>query len=679
MTRATGFQPAMKQDGNLSFPLGIRMNFRNGVHIDFPADRRELHLRITSLGNGQSIVDETLKRQEYRPISFSSRQTYRIPWEVEVRQKGQRIFLYRMDLTGKDVCVNLLPGALGDQIAWLQAALTLKRETNCRLHILLRPEHAQIFESAHPDVTFVTMETFRPEDYYAIYPVGVWGYGNFDHNPTDFQEDNLIVHACNILGVPINQEPPKLAESTKDCKAEFGSYVCIATRASKKMKQWNHPGAWEKIVDYLKGLGYRVFCIDADADAMPPNAENATGLLPLRERIDLLSGAEFFIGGTSGLAWIAWACKIPVALISGCTESWVEFITPYRIIDRSVCHACHNWGDMRFDDFDKCVAEKDYECTKAITPERVMQVIERIPAVKDRIKTDTKDFEISILLATNPKDKNATWNAIQNARAQTYRNFELLLCDDNPESKLKKLAQDDNRIKILKRNGPQIHTLLQNASKPYVTCIDVSYNIKPDFIQNAAEILANYPCQILELPFTEMLSDRRRMLNTNADNVRNGDNLLELLYEPTRGSYNWTLAAKIFQRNVLAGGIDDATQLNERTLLVNAFANASSYRFAACQEPVLEKPPASYNEEPPKNLDEFKKLCQEKHDFLNASREILRKHKISQEQQDEFARFFAIRPVEQALESCPPKAKEKATEIARKLLDLFPRNASEKT
>ena len=51
-------------------------------------------------------------------------------------------------------------------------------------------------------------------------------------------------------------------------------------------------------------------------------------------------------------------------------------------------------------------AEKDYECTKATTPERVSEVIERIPAVKDRIKTDTKDFEISILLATNPKDKN---------------------------------------------------------------------------------------------------------------------------------------------------------------------------------------------------------------------------------------------------------------------------------
>ena len=120
----------------------------------------------------------------------------------------------------------------------------------------------------------------------------------------------------------------------------------------------------------------------------PEGAEDFTGDIPLQERINLIKDADFFIGLSSGLSWLAWCCKVPVVMISGFTHPTNEFETPYRVINYHTCHSC--WNDMRLDfdhfDFLWCPRHKGtdrhFECTKLISAEQVITTIKKIPTFK---------------------------------------------------------------------------------------------------------------------------------------------------------------------------------------------------------------------------------------------------------------------------------------------------------
>lgn len=169
-------------------------------------------------------------------------------------------------------------------------------------------------------------------------------------------------------------------------------YVCIATKASAQAKFWNNGYGWEQVVKYLKDMGYRVLCIDKEPvvgqgfiwNRMPNGAEDFTGNLPLQERVALLEHADFFIGLSSGLSWLAWCCKIPVVLISGFTLPICEFYTPYRVFNSHGCTGCWDATDCNFDHYDFLWCprfkgtDRQYECTRLITGKQVIGHIKRL-------------------------------------------------------------------------------------------------------------------------------------------------------------------------------------------------------------------------------------------------------------------------------------------------------------
>ncbi len=128
-------------------------------------------------------------------------------------------------------------------------------------------------------------------------------------------------------------------------------YVCIAVQSSTQSKSWNNPHGWRDVVRFLKALGFRVVCIDQRPvhgsglvwTHIPHGVDDQTGDRPLTERARWLRHAEFFVGLSSGLSWLAWAAGTPVVLISGFTDAFNEFTTPYRVINRDVCNSC--WND----------------------------------------------------------------------------------------------------------------------------------------------------------------------------------------------------------------------------------------------------------------------------------------------------------------------------------------------
>jgi hypothetical protein len=196
--------------------------------------------------------------------------------------------------------------------------------------------------------------------------------------------------AGHILGVDPKEEPPRLALSVS--RRIAGPYVCIATKSSCQAKFWNNGHGWNMVVGHLKSLGYRVLAIDREAtvglgftwNQIPHEAEDFTGNLPLAERIALLRHADFFIGLGSGLSWLAWACKIPVILISGFSLPNCEFETPYRVYSAHGCKGCWDDTAVNFDhrDFLWCPrhkgTERQYECTRLITGQQVIGHIDRL-------------------------------------------------------------------------------------------------------------------------------------------------------------------------------------------------------------------------------------------------------------------------------------------------------------
>jgi autotransporter strand-loop-strand O-heptosyltransferase len=158
---------------------------------------------------------------------------------------------------------------------------------------------------------------------------------------------------------------------------------------------WNNPEGWRQVVAHLRARGYRVVCIDQKPvhgtglmwTHIPNGAEDETGDRPLAERARWLLHADLFVGLSSGLAWLAWACGTPVVMISGFTHPTNEFATPYRVVNWHACNSCWNDPKLRFDhkDFLWCPrhagTERHFECTRLITGEAVVRTIGRVPGL----------------------------------------------------------------------------------------------------------------------------------------------------------------------------------------------------------------------------------------------------------------------------------------------------------
>jgi autotransporter strand-loop-strand O-heptosyltransferase len=292
----------------------------------------------------------------------------------------------------RDVLIQFPVGTLGDTLGWFPYAVKFKESHRCRLTCAMSEKLIPLFRDAYPDISFVTHELVNPEIYYATYSMGLF-FDDKDcvRQPSDFRHVGLHRTAGYILGVDPTEVPPRIALTDRSPPIEE-PYVCIAVQSTTQAKCWNNPVGWREIVRYLKDSGYRVICIDQKPtngqglvwNHIPNGAEDQTGDRPLLERARWLAHADFFVGLSSGLSWLAWAVGTPVVMISGFTHPTNEFATPYRVINYHACNSCWNDVRVRFDhkDFMWCPRHKDtsrqFECTRLITVEHVKALLKKI-------------------------------------------------------------------------------------------------------------------------------------------------------------------------------------------------------------------------------------------------------------------------------------------------------------
>lgn len=368
---------------------GIRFDFNDGLRVKFPKGSKSYHIRFVDLDT-KSCVYDTITPEGGDCIAASHKKYFiRFRLVISRVEDDKLLFMHDFDAKGKDVVVRFPVHTLGDTIAWFSYVERFQRKLDCKLVCVVSPWFAEIVKKQYPQIRFVSKEEAAEIQSYANYNIGLYELGNVTHQPVDHRYVGLHRVAAHIFGVDDTDEPPRFDLSAKRKIEE--KYVCIGIQSTSLAKYWNNPEGWDRVVAYLKEKGYRVLCIDKDRIGgkagtfirKPEAAEDFTGDKPLQERIDLLKDAEFFIGLSSGLSWLAWGCRIPVILISGFTNPINEFRTPYRVINYNACNSCWNeFKDFNLADFWHCPrlegTDRRFECTAMITPEQVIEMIDNL-------------------------------------------------------------------------------------------------------------------------------------------------------------------------------------------------------------------------------------------------------------------------------------------------------------
>jgi autotransporter strand-loop-strand O-heptosyltransferase len=370
-------------------PQGIRFDFNAGCRLHLPA-RSDSPWKVTL---ADAETGASLLAAETAGGLVQGDVSYFVRYLVRVEADGACVFEHEFCCRDKHVLIDMSIAALGDAIAWLPCAARFQQLHGCRLTCILPGYIIPLFRGAYPAIRFIEPESANVQPCYATYRLAIyWGDDAARHQPTDYRLAGLQNAAACILGVDTRDTAPRIDMPDAGRPLEE-KYACIAVQSTAQCKLWNNPSGWGDVVRFLASHGYRVVCIDKYREfgagtawnRIPDGVDDQTGDRPLLERARWLKHAEFFVGLSSGLSWLAWAVGTPVVLISGFSHPLSEFFTPYRVVNFHACNSCWNDTRVRFDpgDYFWCPrhanTQRQFECTRSIGAVQVERAIRAIP------------------------------------------------------------------------------------------------------------------------------------------------------------------------------------------------------------------------------------------------------------------------------------------------------------
>lgn len=373
--------------------FGIRYDFNFGIRFYLPKGKGKWRARMFDLDTQIWIY-----ALEGEDLHVASKKRHFIRARIEFEQEGKLVWSHDYDAKGKIVAVIFPAGTVGDTLGWFPYAYRFGQKHQAKLHVVMSKHMKELMAPVYPDVVFHERDDFDKNEelkksLYATYYLGLFFHDKENiWQPSDFRLVGLHRTAGHILGVDPTEEPPKILIEKEDERPIEEPYVVIAAQASSACKLWNNPVGWIETVAYLKSIGYRVICIDLNPvignisswNAIPHGVEDETGSRPLSERARWIKHADFFVGLSSGLSWLAWAVGTPIVMISGFTHPSNEFANPYRVFSTYGCNSC--WHDVahpfKHDDYLFCPHHKGtprhFECTRSISSGYVIETIKRL-------------------------------------------------------------------------------------------------------------------------------------------------------------------------------------------------------------------------------------------------------------------------------------------------------------
>jgi len=365
----------------------IYVSFVDGATCEIIGNKKSNYLvKFYDSKNNNLLHESHISNSMWTKCNHS----YYLDYRIEVWENEKLIFEETINLKDQRVYIPIESKALGDTLAWIPYCEEFRKKHDCKL--IVSCWNRDIFESEYHEIEFIDAGVSVP-NIKALYRIG-WYYnedGSFNkmRHKHDFKDYPLQRTSSDILGIDFTEIMPKLDPNIPAMKWDR-KYVCIAPHASSSSKYWHNSEGWKTLINELISRGYDVINISQESaldewhnsklpEGTLDGVINVNNNYSLRERIEQIKGAEFFVGLGSGLSWLAWSCKIPVVLISGFSKKYTEFENSYRILNENVCHGCFNEFRLDAGNWNWCpkceFTDRQFECTKHITPNQVLQII----------------------------------------------------------------------------------------------------------------------------------------------------------------------------------------------------------------------------------------------------------------------------------------------------------------
>jgi autotransporter strand-loop-strand O-heptosyltransferase len=340
---------------------------------------------------GNTVYSDELEPNHYIRCS---RKWY-TDWTLRVSRDGKELFSHTINLMGKPVYIAFDSSSLGDTLAWIPYVEEFRKKHNCIVYC--STWWNKLFQNSYPLIRFVQPGT-TINGLYAMYTLYYSMPYNPAHNPINPVTIPLQRVASDILGLEFREIRPIIDVPETEITDK---YVCFSMHSTAQCKYWNNPQGWQQVVNYLNTLGYKVINISKEksnymGNRHPKNTINHTGdKYNIEHRVKELLGASMYIGVSSGLAWLAWSLGIPTVLISGCTKPFNEPKNGiYRVHNTNVCNGCMNDASQLFDkgNWKWCPHNKNFECTRKISGDVVIQAINQIINLQEQSKWNNENM-----------------------------------------------------------------------------------------------------------------------------------------------------------------------------------------------------------------------------------------------------------------------------------------------
>ena len=364
----------------------ILISFTNGAKCEIKGSlNKKYHVKFYNDITNKLIHEDIITNNMWTAPNYKSF----LKWRIEVWVDGKKDFNHILDLKDKKVYITFNSKSIGDTIAWFPYVEEFRKKHKCE--VICSTFHNDWFKSKYPNIEFISIGS-KPSLIHASYKIG-WFYKNccFDtsYHLIDFKHQPLQKSASDILGLEYKELTPKIKDLPFSSIKE--KYVTLAIQSTAQSKYWNYKEGWQQVVNFLSKQGYKVILVDKHKNFGTRNFMNSApnGVIdytykPLDEIFSTIQSAQFHIGVSSGLSWVAWALNTHVVLISSFTKPWCEF--------QSNCTRIHNEtptsgyfnthrldaSDWNWYPFQKIKSMEDWYKIETITPQQVINGIKQI-------------------------------------------------------------------------------------------------------------------------------------------------------------------------------------------------------------------------------------------------------------------------------------------------------------
>jgi len=345
----------------------IQLSFVDGPKVEVTGD-------VPSSYRVQFIDDDTgIQHYEARIATnnwCAANLRYFVNWRIKVEENGAEVVEHVFRPKRTRVFIQLGSKSLGDTVAWMPFVDEFRKLHECEVHVATHWN--SIFN--YPDLKFIEPGQEQLADYYAAYRVNAYD-NDLRRNKNNWRLVPLQQVAADYLDIECLPHPARLKCST-DGRPMHERYAVLSEFSTFYGKQWNHPGGWDRVVDWLRGIGYTVCSVSKEPTALKDVV--AWNNRPIIETLRNIQHADLCVTVSNGIAWLAWSLGVPTVVISGMTDPFVEMPDCIRVHNPDICHGCY--GDVRYP-IDRgnwlwCPRSKKFECSRGITPEQVIAAID---------------------------------------------------------------------------------------------------------------------------------------------------------------------------------------------------------------------------------------------------------------------------------------------------------------